>query len=124
MPQNNKEKIAIVLINEYKRLVDRLKKRRMKSASAQIQVVEVSLHGLTEDRPVARKFFERILEYRRGVGGVETFEIPEIEAEPVDEEKATPVSAPTQERLKTGETAVEPEPKKIETEAEESPFEF
>jgi len=125
MSENAKEKIAIVLINEYKHLVDRIKARRMKSAAAQIQVIEVSLHGLTEDRPTARKFFERVLEYRRsGDDGTGAIEIPVIGDDSSGEKEAVPAKTDAKPEHRQTVVIAKDVEEKTETKPEESPFEF
>ena len=125
MLHGDKEKIAIVLINEYKKLVNRIKKGHMKSAIGKIQVIEVGLHSLTEDRPVAREFFGKVLEYRRDPGNeIRRFEIPEIKTDPKNDKESIPVLATAKETQKVHQSATQVEPKKPETKKEECPFEF
>lgn len=122
--QSDKEKIAIVLINRYKDMVDKFKKWRLKSAFTYIQIAEMELHNFTENKPIARKFFERILEYRRkGADEIETFEIPRIETDFSGGQESPSPPAPEPERRKTA-VATKNEPKKAETKQEKCPFEF
>ena len=124
MSQSDKEKIAIVLINRYKNMVDKFKKFHIKSGFAYIQIAETDLYGFTEDKPIARKFFEKVLEYRRkNTNEIEVIGIPIIiEADLATDTEITPTEAPAIERREPVAVVEKSEPKPaIE---EEYPFEF
>ena len=107
-------------------MVDKFKKWRMSVGLSYIQITEMELHVFTEDKPIARKFFEKVLEYRRnGAAGIETFKIPMIATDSTRVEE--PVKAPAMEPQKAAaavESAAEKTEPEAEPEKEESPFEF
>jgi len=109
-------------------MVDKFKKWRMNVGLSYIQITEMELHVFTEDKPIARKFFEKVLEYRRkDTNEIETFKIPIIVTDSARIEEPTPTEAPVMEPQTTAVAVesvaekTEPEP---EVEEEESPFEF
>ena len=125
MIHSDLEKVAIVLVNKYKDLVDIFKNGKFKSLFGHLQAVEVGLYTLTSDRPTAKKFFEKILEYRRkGEGSIEKFEIPVIEDDLPIKKEAVPVNVNIKPEYRQPEPVVETVVKKTEAKSEECPFEF
>ena len=110
-----------MLVHEYKHAVDYFKRHGLKSVLGHMQAVELHLHEFTSDRPVARGFFEKVLEYRRKEGdAIEAFPIPIIENGPAHAEKPADDSpGPKREEVLAAKRAEEKP-----AESEENPFEF
>ena len=118
MTQAEKEKVAIVLIHKYKCVVDGFKKDGLKSILGSIQKTELSLHEFTTDKPIARKFFNQVLEYRRTQdANIQLFGIPLV-VETEREQKKEPTTERQMELTKQASIQT------VEVAQEEPPFEF
>jgi len=118
--QLDREKVAIVFIHQYKNIVDQFKKYEIKTALGFMQQVELSLYEFTADRPIARKFFNQILEYRRAQDAtIRQFGIPVIPETP-QEQKETHVDIDEEQM----EPVLHVSAKAVEAEKSGYPFEF
>ncbi len=115
-----KEAVAVVLVYKYKKILDDIKRKvNTPEMLMKGQIVELDLLNLTKDVPVAKKYLDEVINYRREksdkiievkMPAVE--EIPIVVVQKVSEPPAVkPIEKPA-------------EPATVEKKEEDYPFDF